>query len=234
MKIIKSLFALALFTNLIVAQTNGKNFIDQPYIEVIGKAETELTPNEIYLKIRINENDKKGKLSVEIQENQLISTLKSLGIDIDKNFSILDFEGYYQRKFLANNEVSKIKNYQLIVNDGKTLGQVYEALDNIDISNISIIKVSHSDFEKVKRETKLKALKAAKEKAIQYAQVIDQSIGKALFIQEVNNGSINYLQEANTLIRGYGNFKSDANKIENLNFKSITINASVMAKFALN
>ncbi len=237
MKIVKSLVLLLLFNHVLVAQTGEKNFIDQPYIEVAGKVETEITPNEIYLKITINENDKKGKLSVEAQENKLTNTLKSLGIDINKNFSILDFDGYYQRKFLANNEVSKIKNYQLIVNDGKTLNTVYEALDQIDISNISITKTSHSNIENIRRETKLKALKVAKEKANQYAKAIEQTIGKALFIQETQNNNP-FIENNNIKFRGYNSsYRLESqlfDKTQNLNLKTITVSATVLAKFALN
>lgn len=234
MKLFRNFIIIALISNVMLAQNGEKNFIDQPYIEVTGKVETEITPNEIYIKIQINENDKKGRLSVEAQENQLISTLKSLGINIEKNFSILDFDGYYQRKFLASNEVSKIKNYQLIVNDGNTLGKVYQALDRIDISNVSIIKTSHSDIESIRRDTKLKALKTAKEKANQYAKAIDQTIGKALFIKEVefsrnNNYGSNLNISNEVIVTGYG-----SSKIQNLNIKSIIIRESVSAKFSLN
>lgn len=227
---------LILGTFYIHSQNGTKNFIDQPFIEVTGTVETEIIPNEIFLKIILNENDKKGRLSIEKQEYQMISALKALNIDIDKNLSVLDFNGYYQRKFLGDNEVLKNKHYQLIVSDGKTLGEVYEALDACDISNISITKTSHSELEKFRRETKLKALKTAKEKASQYAEAIDQSIGKALFIQETGNKSnYNYLSNANSLqevnVVGYG---IDKRKIENLNLKPIILKETVMAKFILN
>ena len=54
------------------AQNGSKNFIDQPYIEVSGHAQTEVTPDEIYVRIILNENDKKGRISIEKQENFLI------------------------------------------------------------------------------------------------------------------------------------------------------------------
>ena len=135
--------------------------------------------------------------------------------------------------------MTKTKRYELIVNDGKTLGKIYQGLDRIDISNISIVKTSHSDIEKIRRETKLKALKAAKEKANDYAKVINQTIGKALFIQEQiqnNLSSINGYANG-VVLRGassiYGS-RAKEEKIQNLNVKSITITASVLAKFTLN
>ena len=228
-----------LITSFSFSQNTQKNFIDQPYIEVTGTIETEIIPNEIYLNIVLNENDNKGKASVEEQENQMILALKTLGIDLEKNFSILDFNGYYKRKFFADNAVTKIKTYELVVNSGEMLGNVYQALDSINISNISIAKVSHSDIEKIRRETKLKAIKVAKEKANDYAEAINQTLGKALCIQETHNelnanlygNSIGMLNEV--VVAGYGS-RSKQEKIQDLNFKTITISATVLAKFILN
>lgn len=231
------LIAFFLSTIISFSQNGTKNFIDQPYIEVTGTMEIEIVPNEIYLNILLNENDKKGKVSIETQENQMISILKTLGIDIDTQFSILDFNGYYERKFLSSNEVTKTKKYQLIVDSGECLGRVYEALDKIDISNISITKTSHTDIENIRRQTKLKALKIAKEKANDYANAIDQNIGKALFIQEQNTNINALTGYANGIqVRGYSsNYRAESlkTKIKDLNIKSIIVSETVLAKFTL-
>ncbi|WP_203256364.1 SIMPL domain-containing protein [Hyunsoonleella ulvae] len=231
------LFILSILCSSIgYAQHGIKNFIDQPYIDVTGTVETEIIPNEISLKIILDENDKKGKLSIEKQENQMILTLKTLGINVDKNLSVLDFNGVYHRKLLGNNEVIKNKHYQLIVNDGKTLGEVYEALDACDISNISIIKTSHTELEKFRRETKLKALKTAKEKANDYAETIGQTIGKALFIQEINNNISALSGQLSGINANHISRYSIDNKqrIEDLNLKPILIRETVLVKFILN
>lgn len=233
----KVLIGFLLLSSFSFSQSGQKNFIDQPFIEVNGTVETEIIPNEIFLKIILNENDKKGKSPIEQQENQMILTLKTLDINVDKQLSVLDFNGNYHRKFLGDNEVIKNKHYQLIVHDGKTLAAVYEALDACDISNISITKTSHTEIEKFKRETKLKALKTAKDKAIGYAEAIGQTIGKALFIKETQHAlSNNYINSANTLhevnVIGYGT--SLKQRIENLNLQPIILTESVMAKFILN
>ncbi|MGC6432483.1 MAG: SIMPL domain-containing protein [Jejuia sp.] len=229
-------FLLSISSLAIFAQNGTKNFIDQPYIEVTGTVETEIIPNEIFLKIILNENDKKGRLSIERQENQMISALKALKIDTNGKLSVLDFNGYYQRKFLGDNEVIKNKHYQLIVNDGKILGEVYEALDACDISNVSITKTSHTELEKFTRETKLKALKTAKEKANQYAEAINQNIGKALFIKEISSNNINTLNnQLNGITTNYSQeYQLFKRSIENLNLQPITLKETVMVKFILN
>ena len=215
------------------AQNGSKNFIDQPYIEVSGHAQKEVTPDEIYVRIILNENDKKGRISIEKQENQLLAKLRKINIDIDKQLTVEDFDGYYKRKFLANNELTKIKRYQLLVYDGETLGKVYQELDAIDISNISIIRVDHSEMESLKRATKLKALKLAKQKAQDYALAIDQEIGNALHIKEnSNNYTINSMGYANASARKYESMDMEA--INDIDFKKIIISETVHAKFILD
>lgn len=226
--------SLLFFSTNIFSQSGQKNFIDQPYIEVTGQVETKITPNEIYLNIVLNENDKKGRISIEKQENQMLTKLRALNLNLDKNLSVLDFDGFYKKKFLGDNEVTKKKTYQLIVNDGKTLGEVYRTLDDIDISNISIQKVSHTEIEKLKRVNKIKALKIAKEKAIGYASAIDQKIGNALFIQEIINNSSAYRNTSNVVIRGYTSGYSKNDKIENLQINKITLKSTILARFTLN
>ncbi|MFK5982651.1 MAG: SIMPL domain-containing protein [Flavobacteriaceae bacterium] len=216
------------------SQVGQKNFIDQPYIEVSGQFETEVIPNEIYLNIILNENDKKGKITIEKQETQMIIALKKINIDIDKNLSIQDFDGSFKKHFMASNKVTKIKKYQLLVRDGKLVGEVFRSLTELNISNIYIEKVSHSEIEKFKRETKIKALQIAKEKASEYANAIDQSIGKAIYIQESYSNT--FTSGANAVqIIGYGSIAvSEEDKITNLNFNTIKLTATVQTKFILN
>ena len=216
-----------------IAQS-GKNFIDQNYIEITGTAETLVTPNEIYVAIILTE--KNHKKTIEEQERLLLTNLKSLGIDTDKELSVSNFQGVYTKRFLKRNEVEKVKNYQLIVHDGETLSKTYLVLDRLNITNVSIAKVSHSDLVKIRRETKIKSLVVAKEKAAAYAAAIDQEIGSALFIKELEPSSVNSYN--NIRIRGMNSSNNSYRQnsvpaIENLAFQKISITATVLTKFEL-
>jgi len=108
MKTQNTLLILLMLLGVTMHSQNGtKNFIDQPYIEVFGQFETEVIPNEIYLNIILNENDKKGKINIEKQENQLIVALKKLNINTDKNLFIKDFDDSYKKKFLEPIKLQK-------------------------------------------------------------------------------------------------------------------------------
>jgi len=211
-----------------IAQS-GKNFIDQNYIEITGTAETLVIPNEIYVSITLTE--KNHKKTIEEQEELLLANLKSLGIDIDKELSVSNFQGHYERRFLKRNEVEKIKKYQLIVHDGKTLSKTFMVLDRLNITNVNIKKVSHSELEKIRRETKIKSLVVAKQKAKEYAEAIDQEIGNALFIKEVDQ---NLYSNANQIGLNTSNvYFKEKSEIENLTFQKISITATVLTKFEL-
>jgi uncharacterized protein YggE len=214
---------------VMMAQTE-KNFIDQNYIEITGTAETLVIPDEIYIAVTLTE--KNHKKTIEAQEQLLLANLKSLGIDLDTEVSIVDFEGNYQRRFLGKNEVEKKKKFQVLVHDGTTLSKTFMVLDRLNITNAFIQKVSHSEIEKFRRETKLKSLIVAKEKAQQYAQAIDQEIGRALFIQEKNynayeQAQLRSLNTSNVVLR------QEFKNLENVDFQKISLTATVLTRFEL-
>jgi len=232
MKLLVYTILLLILTSLSLHAQNGpKNFIDQPFIEVTGTKELEITPDEIYLNIEFDETQFKGKVAVEKQEKLLIKTLQSIGIDTDKNLTTREFNGIYHRKLFGKDEVTKIKKYELIVCDGNELNNVYEIADDINVSAISVTGVSHSEIEKLKRKTKIEALKIAKNKASDYAIAIDQKIGKAIYIQE-NNALIN--SNYNTIIsNSSSSYSSEKSVFSSPDFQKITLSASVSVKFKL-
>jgi uncharacterized protein YggE len=61
------------------ASAQMKSFLDVPYIEVFGSADTLVTPNEIYISIVIAEADVKNKISLEDQERKMVAGLKPWG-----------------------------------------------------------------------------------------------------------------------------------------------------------
>lgn len=238
MKILIISIQIFLFSTICLFSQNAqKNFIDEPYIEVTGKVETEITPNEITISIILNENDKRGKISIEKQEQQLISSLKSIGIDTGKQLSVKDYAGNYLKRFLAKNEVSKIKYLELLVSDSQFLSKVYRVCDTLEISNISIIKVSHSDIENLRRQNKIEALKVAKTKASDYANAVSQKIGKAIHIKEDSNDNLNFLANNSIKIRGNSSsiYNSDSKNeyYKTPGFRKIKLIASISVKFKL-
>ena len=235
----KKLFVILLLTTTLVSAQ--KNFLDIPYIEVTGTVESEIVPDRIYLSITINENDKKGKLSVEAQETEMIRRLKAGGIDTDKNLSVESFSSDYSTFFFRKDDALKIKRYSLLLSNTQQLDKAFRVFDELEISNVYVNKIDHSKMEEFKLEAKVKAIQVAKKKAMAYAEAIGQKVGKALFVTESSNTVANQLAgrasglNSNIPIRGASSiYGSRTNEFQNsLDFQKITIAASVEAKFEL-
>lgn len=173
-----------LLTQTLISQTGEKNFIDQNYIEVTGKAETEIVPDEIYLKIVLNENDNKGKISLTEMEQSLYQTLVRCGINAKESLYVRDAGSTFKVSKWKRSDIRTSRQYVLLVNDAQKVGEVISELQNVGIANVSIEQVSHSRIEDLQKEVKANAIKAAKEKAAMLTQAIGQDIGRALYIYE--------------------------------------------------
>jgi len=237
----KIIITLTILISISVCAQNGvKNFIDQNYIEVTGRAELEIIPDQIYLKIFLNEKEFKNKKSIVEIEKAMIEKLTEIGIDTEKNLAIKDFASNFQFYWLGKSDIFVTKEYQLIVHNAPTAGKVFIELEKIGISNITIDKLEHSKIREYRKKVKIDAIKAAKEKASELAIAIDQNIGRALFIEEIENNNF-YL--SNTLsgkaaglrVRGsrsYGNSFLDSKSL-NIEFDKIIIKYSILCKFEL-
>jgi uncharacterized protein YggE len=225
---------VALITTSLLAQNGSKNFIDQNFIQVTGVAEMEVVPDLIYLHISISEKDKKGKVSVEKEEAKMFKELEKINIDVTKNLSIISFSSTYIRYFFKKNDVEKIKEYELLLTDASQIAPVYKVLDNLAVSDVSIIKLDHSKISEFKQQTKVAAIVAARDKAALYTKAINQNIGRALYIEELNAlVSQNNIILSNTTMRNEYSSKTLRNSISPIKLKKIHITAQVLTKFQL-
>jgi uncharacterized protein len=222
--------ALLSFSN---AQQGEKNFIDQPYIEITGTAEQEIVPDMIFLRIDLSENDSKGRVPIEDQENSMKNALATIGIDVQKDLKVGDFSSVYIKYGLREKTIITSKQYTLLVHDAETAGKAVKALGDINISNISVAGVDHSQMQQKRFDLRLEAVKAAKAKAEAIAETLGQKAGKALYVAE-NSEYMPYVQSnVNYMIREESFDKFKGSEPE-LSFRNLKINSSVIVRFALN
>lgn len=219
----------------LMAQNGDKNFIDQNYIEVVGKSEMEVSPDLIYIKVLLDEKDTKNKETLSELEAKLVATLEGIGIDVKKDLLIKDISSNFKYYLLTKNKILLSKEYQILVRDGKTASQVFISLENIGISNVSIDHVDHTEIVKYRKEVKVNAIKAAKDKAESLALAIEQNIGRALYIQEYDN-ILDYRASNNIRIRGVSSkmyTSSAASPALDFEFEKIKISYSILCRFEL-
>ncbi len=235
----KSLIVTSILIFVFISgETQSKNFIDQPYLEVNGSADTLVTPDEIYIRIAISEADTRNRISVEEQEIKMVNLLKSLGIDTEKDLSATGIFSNFRYYLLKNKDILKTKQYMLKVKDALTATKVFIYLEQLEISNASIEKVDHSQRENIKNLVRSKAIVNAKDHAVAIVKPLDQTVGNAIHIaddEDYNNNNSLLQGRADIVTTAYG-FKNKVNEADlpNIEFDKIKISANIKVKFILN
>lgn len=217
-------------------QSQTKNFIDQPYLEVTGSADTLLTPNEIYVEINISEKDTKGRTSLEDLELNMYNTLKSIGINVDKDLKTSDMASNFKFYFLKGKDILKSKQYILKVPDAVIASKVFIELENLGISNTSINRVDYSDLESIRNLMRSKAIENAKIRAVSMTQPLNQTIGPAIYIadnESFNTGNQLSGRVAGVVVTGYGLKKQSAIELPKIEFEKIKVVTNINVKFIL-
>ena len=213
-----------------------KNFIDLPYIETSAKVDTLVTPDRIFLTILITEKDTKNRTSVEELESKMNLKLKSLGIITEKQLTLNDLTSNYKKYFLKQQEILKTKSYSLVVYDAKTASKVIAALEEEEISNVSLEKTEYSKTEQLLLILKGKAIVKAKNTAIALTKPLNQKVGNAIYMSDSNSTVSNMLsgRVQGVQIRGFAsmNAESDYDPID-IAFDKIKIETQINVNFKL-
>ena len=205
-----------------------KTFLDQPYIEVTGRAEMEVAPDEIYVRITINEQDSKAKTTVLQQEKDMVRRLKDLGIDVDKKLVVQDMMNAQLKK-----DVATSKSYMLEVNSATQLAHVFQALQTIGISDAAVERTDVSNMDELRQQVRGASAKAARQNAEILAAALGQKVGKAIFVQDNSYYSRPYSNVVLTRTMKVADAGVAATAAPTLEFQKITIDHSVLVRFML-
>ena len=207
---------------------------ETPYIEVVGNGEMEIIPDQIFISFTLKERfDGKKKIEIEDQEKELKKQLMKLEIDL-ADLQLADANSDFIKIKRKKNDVIASKDYLLKVSSTGTLAKVFDLLDEIDAFNAGIQRVDHSNIAKFRKDVKILAVQAAKEKATYLLAGIGETVGKPLFIQERES-----YDEFQPLMRKAGmvNMAMDAESAEEqlpeLSFQKIKLKYAVFARFAI-
>lgn len=190
----KSLFILLLISNLLISQNNTKNDLSQPTIDVVGKAIVKTIPDEVTIKVQLENKGKDPQLLK--QENDIIINdilfflngisipekyVKTTYLRLNKNYDYQTKSYHYVASQSISIFLTDLNSYELLMN----------GLMNRGINRVDGILFSSSIVNELKSEARKKAIENAKMKAQEYAGVLNQSIGKAVSISEFSNKNQN-------------------------------------------
>lgn len=244
MKKILPLLTILLFSNFIIAQQNQPVFTTNPYpktISVSGSAEMEIIPDEIYVNIELREYQKRGepKKDIETIKAQFLEFCRSANIP-DSAISITSYSGYnnyYNFRRKKNVDMNASITYQVKFNNSKTMDNLVEKLDDNATESFVIASTSHSKIIEFRKQLKIKAIQAAKDKAGYLAEAIGEKLGDAITINEPLEGQSVYNRTSNSALTSnilVGNVKYDNGKIvSEVDFQKLKLRFEVSAEFAL-
>jgi uncharacterized protein YggE len=227
----KYLFMAAFAGMAMAAAAQNKNWLDVPYVEVTGKAEMEVVPNEIFVDININEQNN-SKKSVEQLEREMKAALQKIGVNVEKDLRVHDMSSALQEFWYKRDKINTSKDYQLLVRSAAELGKAFAAMEAVGISKIRVARVSHSDIEKLRREVKTNAAKDAKQKAADLTQAVGQTLGGCLHLQEIET-FVPRPMRAMPMSKSATAFGVQSEQEPDLEFEKIKIEYSVAAQFAI-
>jgi uncharacterized protein len=230
--IIRNYFILTciLFSTSITAQINSGTEL-RPYIEVTGSADMEIVPDEIYINIVIREKYiNKEKITIESQEEKLKKYLKEIGIDLNDLY-LADANADYVKIRRKTKDVLTKKEYTLKVGSAKILGQVFQQLDKLEITDAYISRVHHSKLDSLKKQVKILAIKAAKNKADYLLNALGKKSGDPLIVQDNERGVTPYY--ANARVMSMESQDKASGQEDDLEFKKIKIEEFIFVRFAI-
>jgi uncharacterized protein len=226
------LIAFFLISGSLAAQ---EVFKGEHFIEVTGTAESEIDPNEITVLIRLREfEENKQKVQLEKLDQDFSVALKAAGID-KKRVALADAGSKLSRLTKKDKDAFRDKTYQLVLSSGGELEKLLEKLEPVQVDQVVISKVHHTDYEKYKMELKIKALQAARAKAEALLKSIGSEIGKPLMVREWENDPIHpYEMNANVMVRAKGEFNvGNMDEEEPTAFKKIKLRSQISAQFEI-
>ncbi|MFL5764880.1 MAG: SIMPL domain-containing protein [Bacteroidia bacterium] len=215
-------------------------------IKVVGTAEMEIVPDEIYVSVTLREYIKdKKKFTIEELEKNLVNFLEKTTMTEKKDIKMDNMDAYVIAMKRKKKDEVITKSYDVKFKNSQQVYELYSVMDSLGISKAYVSKYSHSKMDEYKKQIKINAIKAARDKAEYLMTAIGQTAGKAINVTElsgfvsVDDGTYNRF-ENNYSNNSYSVYQSqDKGGLESSDLetaiggKTIKLNYSINAEFAI-
>ena len=172
------------------------------YIEVTGSSEIEVVPDEIHFLIQIKEywqeefvpkskpEDYKTKVPLEWIEKDLRRVLSRAGIS-DEAIRVQEIGDYWRQR---GKEFLIGKQLDIRLTDFEQINSIIRSVNTWGIESMRIGELKHKDLPMYRKQGKIEALKAAREKASYLVEAMGQQLGEVIrIIEPADNNISRYL-----------------------------------------
>ena len=225
--------ALALFLVFpLITSAQNEVFKGEHFIEVTGTSQQEIEPNEIFMIIRLREfEENRQKTLLEKLDTDFMNALKEAGID-KKRLELADAGSRLNKIGRRDKDAFREKTYQLKLTSAAELEKFLQELESVKVDFVDIVRLHHSDFEKLKIELKIKALQAAKSKAETLLKSIGAEIGKPLMVRDWETDPVQPMREYTANVRMQAEMMPQEQESA-IGFRKIKMQAQIVAQFEI-
>lgn len=182
----KILLALLLGSSLLTASAQTTTAVPR-HIAVIGTAEIEIVPDEIYLSVSISEFTKdKKKYTIEELESGFVNFVEKITLTPRKDISMDGLDADLIALKRKTKDAVIRKSYEVKFKNEKQVAQLMAVMDSLHLSSANVSRYSHSKMDEYKKQIKIDAIKAAKTKADYLLEAIGAKAGKPISVDEPN------------------------------------------------
>ena len=231
-RIVIGVFALLAFITLTTTDTSAQELGGTiPTVSVNGSSQVKVLPDEIYISIKLDESDTKGKVTLEEQRRNMFAALKKAGVDAEKQLSVVDMNSSFYRRRGA----LAVTQYELKVATAEQVGKVFEALEKAGIPNVNVTRTAYSKMEELRSEARKAAIVNAQQRARELAEAVGQSIGACYEINDYTTTSQPVVYRSKMMLANSASLDAATEEAEpNVEFEQIVVSYNVSAKFLLN
>ncbi len=190
------LLAFALFAWNILANAQES---DERYIEVTGSSEIEVVPDEIHFLIQIKEyweeeytgkSKKEEDFRTKVPLTVIEKDLRKIGIS-DEAIRTQEVGDYWRQR---GKEFLIGKQLDIRLTDFEQINSIIRSVNTWGIESMRIGELKHKDLPMYRKQGKIEALKAAREKASYLVAAMGQQLGEVIrIIEPADNNISRYL-----------------------------------------
>jgi uncharacterized protein len=205
-------------------------------VRVTGTADVKVVPDRAVLELGVEKESPsaiQAKSAEDAASRKILAALRAGGIDekdIQTTYLSLRPASRYEKKVLIHFFVAE-QAFTVTVRDLNKLDGLLQSLIRAGSNSIDSIRYETGDLRKYRDQARDLAVKAAREKAQALASALGQEIGKAQYIEEVQENRYSGALANQVAFYAYApNERSASSTAAGRN----TISASVIVSFELN
>ncbi len=165
-------------------------------IIVNGSSEMEVDPDQIYVNFQLREyhDSRKQKIGIDVIKKEFLEACAKAGVPKEsirvEGMGGHGYDEWFIRKRKKDPDFMATITYVILFANTKGIDDLVPRLNDEAVLNMYISKVSHSRMEDLRKEVKIKATQAARDKAVYMATSINEKVGPALLIEEIDQGVV--------------------------------------------